>query len=115
MSLSDKEKAQVYDIIKAHPEGIRAKRIAKKMHVEKGDVNRYLHYEGDGLFVQNEDWTWSPIPEEPPSDDDLEYNDTIKQRIIGKDSFDEVPHVTGNLYNHQKAGKQLANRYNVLY
>lgn len=43
---------------------------------------------------------------------DLDYNDGIKKRIKANDSFDEVETPDDFLFNHQRAGLLLADRYN---
>ena len=43
---------------------------------------------------------------------DREYNESIKERIKAKDSFDEVEVNNTKILNHQKAGFLLAQRYN---
>lgn len=58
--MNDQQKKTVYEIICQHPEGIRAKDIARQMGITKTEVNSYLYsYEGLELFEQNpDDYTW---------------------------------------------------------
>lgn len=58
--MDDQQKKTVYKIICQHPEGIRAKDIARRMGITKTEVNSYLYsYEGLELFEQNpDDYTW---------------------------------------------------------
>lgn len=59
--MDDQQKKTVYKIICQHPEGIRAKDIARRMGITKTEVNSYLYsYEGLELFEQNpDDYTWN--------------------------------------------------------
>lgn len=58
--MDDQQKEKVYEIICQHPEGIRAKDIARQMGITKTEVNSYLYsYEGRELFEQDpEEYTW---------------------------------------------------------
>lgn len=58
--MDDQQKNTVYEIICQHPEGIKAKDIARQMGITKTEVNSYLHsYEGRELFEQDpEEYTW---------------------------------------------------------
>lgn len=52
------------------------------------------------------------IPSKQEKNEDREFNNIIRERIKGKDSFDEVQANHADLLNHQKAGLLLASRYN---
>lgn len=95
-----------------------AEKIDERRHAIDGSQFR------GGTFYRSKSYDYSEIcslidnPTETPivepkqaRNEDREYNNKIRERIKGKDTFDEVQSNHADLLNHQKAGLLLASRY----
>lgn len=48
-------------IMEKYPEGIKARTLAKKINVDKKELNSYLYKNKDKLFAMDEQWNWTTI------------------------------------------------------
>lgn len=93
-----------------------AEKIDERRHMIDGSQYH------NGSFYRSKSYGYSELctllekpavaPPKQEKNEDREYNNKIRERIKGNDSFDEVQVNHADLLNHQKAGLLLASRYN---
>lgn len=71
--------ADVKKILKKHPEGLRARIIAKQIGMEKRELNRYLYQNKNKLYKIDSNWQWTLLEAETISPKKASQNVTAKK------------------------------------